>query len=199
MGCTGCLLGNTSNPSHHLSIPTSNYSIPLEPIWTSRFFLALFPLLLYLLLLNIPRLDSKREAFAKHTKAYSISVLVLITIMSLITVIILLASLGYRIKIAATIGTLLGILFLFIGNYMGQIRPNFLFGIRTPWTLLSEQNWRKTHRLGGPLFAGVGVLMIIGALFNNTIVVFGSIILILKVSVILYIYSYIAYRKEMNK
>ncbi|WP_243123893.1 SdpI family protein [Thermaerobacter sp. FW80] len=31
---------------------------------------------------------------------------------------------------------------------MGQVRPNFFFGIRTPWTLSSEAVWRKTHRAG---------------------------------------------------
>lgn len=160
------------------------------------FFFAFFPIFLYLLLFFIPRLDPKREAYIKHTKAYSIFVLVLVTFMSLITLIILLASLGYHIPIAAVVGALLGILLLFIGNYMGQIRPNFLFGIRTPWTLVSEQTWRRTHRLGGRLFAGLGMLMIIGVFFDNLYVIFGGVVCILLVSIALYIYSYRIYCKE---
>ncbi len=79
---------------------------------------------------------------------------------------------------------------------MSQIRPNFLFGIRTPWTLVSEQNWRKTHRLGASLFAGVGLLMIIGAFFNSPYATLCGIMLVIVVIVVLYIYSYREYRKE---
>jgi uncharacterized membrane protein len=42
-----------------------------------------------------------------------------------------------------------GLLFIVLGNLMPRFRSNFFFGIRTPWTLSSEQMWMKTHRLGG--------------------------------------------------
>ena len=48
---------------------------------------------------------------------------------------------------------------------MGQIRSNFMMGIRTPWTLSSDLAWEKTHRLGGWLFMVAGALMIVGSWF----------------------------------
>jgi uncharacterized membrane protein len=42
------------------------------------------------------------------------------------------------------------------GNYLGKTTKNFWLGIRTPWTLASDEVWLKTHRLSGILFAGAG-------------------------------------------
>lgn len=56
-------------------------------------------------------------------------------------------------------------LFLLLGNYFGKLRPNYFMGIRTPWTLESEDNWLKTHRLGGVVWVAGSVLMLILAIF----------------------------------
>lgn len=42
-----------------------------------------------------------------------------------------------------------------IGNLTKNIKPNFFIGIRTPWTLMDEDVWRRTHRDTAKwLFAG---------------------------------------------
>lgn len=43
------------------------------------------------------------------------------------------------------------LLFAIIGNYLGNLQPNYFFGIRTPWTLENPATWRATHRHGGRL------------------------------------------------
>jgi immunity protein, SdpI family len=40
------------------------------------------------------------------------------------------------------------VFFAVIGNYLGNLRPNYFIGIRTPWTLENSETWRATHRLG---------------------------------------------------
>ena len=45
-----------------------------------------------------------------------------------------------------------------IGNYLPKVRPNYLMGIRTPWTLASDLSWQRTHRLGGRLFVIEGLV-----------------------------------------
>ncbi len=77
------------------------------------FFMVLLPLLLYLFLLFIPRLDPKRDAYLKHTRAYSIVVLVLVTFMFLLNILVVLASLGYPVKIAVVMGILLFAIFIY--------------------------------------------------------------------------------------
>ena len=52
------------------------------------------------------------------------------------------------------------LLFIVRGNYLGQIRPNDTFGIRTPWTLANEQVWIKTHRMSSYAYVLSGILML---------------------------------------
>jgi uncharacterized membrane protein len=48
-----------------------------------------------------------------------------------------------------------------VGNWMGKIRYNFVFGLRTPWTLADERVWDKTHRFAGRLMAPAAVVLAI--------------------------------------
>lgn len=56
-----------------------------------------------------------------------------------------------------------GLMLIVMGNFLGKTRSNFFIGIRTPWTLSSDEVWRKTHRLGGKLFMLSGSVMLVGA------------------------------------
>ena len=52
-------------------------------------------------------------------------------------------------------------IFLFfacLGNLLGKTRPNFIVGIRVPWTLADERVWVATHRLAARLLCAMGVL-----------------------------------------
>ena len=62
-----------------------------------------------------------------------------------------------------------GLLFIGLGNYLPRVRPNFTFGIRTPWTLASEEVWRRTHRASGPVFVAAGIATLIAALFATSL------------------------------
>jgi uncharacterized membrane protein len=46
------------------------------------------------------------------------------------------------------------------GNFMGRLRPNWFVGIRTPWTLASDEVWRRTHRLAAVLMVAGGLLLL---------------------------------------
>ncbi len=58
----------------------------------------------------------------------------------------------------------LGVFMILVGNYLSQVKQNFFIGIRTPWTITSENNWLHTHRFAGRLFFIAGILSIISAL-----------------------------------
>ncbi len=73
------------------------------------------------------------------------------------------AALGHSFSVGRVVlsGTLL--LLAVLGNYLGNLRPNYFFGIRTPWTLESPETWRATHRVGGRLmFFGSVALLLLG-------------------------------------
>jgi uncharacterized membrane protein len=42
---------------------------------------------------------------------------------------------------------LVGATIAIAGGQLGRLRSNFMIGIRTPWTLASDQVWDRTHRL----------------------------------------------------
>lgn len=54
----------------------------------------------------------------------------------------------------------LALFLLLPGNFMGRLRPNWFVGIRTPWTLASDEVWRRTHRLAAALMVGGGLLLL---------------------------------------
>lgn len=54
-----------------------------------------------------------------------------------------------------------GVLLLVIGNMLPKSRPGFFVGIRTPWTIVDEDVWIATHRLGGKLMMLAGAVLFI--------------------------------------
>ncbi|MCG8415058.1 MAG: SdpI family protein [Pseudomonadales bacterium] len=67
-------------------------------------------------------------------------------------------NLGFTIGVAA---------FLIIaGNVWGKTERNFFAGIRIPWTIATEENWRATHRLAGKLMVIFGLLLILSSIFT---------------------------------
>ncbi len=96
---------------------------------------------------------------------------------------------------------IIGLMFIMLGNLLPKIPSNFFAGVRTPWTLSSEDVWRKTHRLGGISFIIAGLLMIVitAILGNNSTA--NIIMVVLFMSLVLYpvLYSFILYKKEEKK
>lgn len=56
---------------------------------------------------------------------------------------------GWAVSIARIDAIGIGGLMAVIGNLLGKVRYNYVFGIRTPWTLANERVWDRTHRFGG--------------------------------------------------
>ena len=93
---------------------------------------------------------------------------------------------------------LIGLMFILLGNLLPKIPSNFFAGIRTPWTLSSEDVWRKTHRLGGFCFVLGGFLMILIPLIWKNSQLALILLFIIFMIIVLYpvLYSFILYKKE---
>lgn len=102
-------------------------------------------------------------------------------------------ALGLKIDIGLIVSLLLGLLFIIFGNYMSKIRQNYTVGIRLPWTLSSEDNWDKTHRLAGKLWIVGGVLVLFNVFLKWTSFLIGILLVIVFVPMV---YSYALYWKE---
>ena len=64
---------------------------------------------------------------------------------------------------AMLVPVLLGILFLWVGNYFPKLRRNRTLGIKVSWTLGNEENWNRTHRFAGKVWVCGGLLLLISA------------------------------------
>ena len=155
---------------------------------------------LSLLLAFVPRLEPRGENLLRSQKAYRVVWGFIVVFMLGLHLITTSAALGKNINMAVMMGFAMGLLFMAIGNYMGKIRSNFMFGIRTPWALSSEASWNKTHRLGGRLFFLVGLSVFISAFFQRGELSFGLLIGGLFITLILtYAYSYKAWKEDENR
>jgi uncharacterized membrane protein len=51
------------------------------------------------------------------------------------------------------------VLLILVGNTLGKVRHNDVFGVRTPWTLAEPRLWDKTHRFTGRLMVLAAVAL----------------------------------------
>ena len=87
----------------------------------------------------------------------------------------------------------IGALFAVIGATLGKVRRNFFAGIRTPWTLASEEVWNRTHRLASKVFVGAGLAVVAAALLG--LGWWTPLAALLLGALIPVIYSYVIYQR----
>lgn len=171
--------------------------------WSNKDTLLFIPgglgIIIYFSMLIVPFLDPKKKIQQMGDK-YSTFRLMLTIFISLLATYMLYVSNAGSIKNSNMLFALLGLLFAMLGNYLQTVRQNYFIGIRTPWTLESEQVWKSTHRLAGRLWTVGGVLITILAFLINNHHLFLTIFFIIIgiLSFVPYIFSYIEFRKEKN-
>ncbi len=143
----------------------------------------------------LPKVDPKRESYEKFGGFYMRFRVALVAFLLGVHIIILTQ---YNNPDTVIRLLVLGIsaLLALLGNELGRVRQTWFFGIRTPWTLADERVWKKTHRIGGRWFVGLGIVNMLVALTLPLNVMFfiflGSVLL---VSFGLMGYSYMLYRQ----
>lgn len=167
--------------------------------WGSRFAGAIIgPAMvagMYLLFLVIPLIDPKKEKYEQFAKTFRLFRLLLMLVMLGVFIIASLSGLGYNLRVEIWIPLLIGLLFIFMGNYLGKIKPNWFIGIRTPWTLSNDEVWIKTHRLGGKLFMLLGLWLLCAPVLPGKFVFTGMMVLMLALVLVTTVYSYLLFRK----
>ena len=164
--------------------------------------LLLLPLIalgIYLLLLLLPRIDPRRANYARFQGAYLAIRAATLVFLALLYGFVLLWIKEIQLEVSAVVPTLVGVLFIVIGFFMDRIQPNWFVGIRTPWTLSSELSWRKTHRLGGWVFALTGLIFVASGLAGSTTAFMVALTLLIGGVLLLVIYSYLVWRVDPQR
>jgi len=157
--------------------------------------LALLPAFMGALLQFLPRIDPRRQAYAKFQKYYDFFALFMTVFMTVVFFVIVTEILyPGTVSIGRIMTAMIACMFIVIGNMMGKIKHNYLFGIKTPWTLADPDVWVRTHSLGGKIWFILGILMLPASLLMKEKVFFwllmvgtvGSVILLFAISYVFY-------------
>ena len=149
----------------------------------------------------LPKIDPLKRNYPAFKKYYWMIILFLLIFLTYVHFISLAFNLGYELDMMAAVMIPIGILFLFIGYVLPKTKRNWFMGIRTPWTLSSDNVWKKTHEAGGKLFMIFGAFFIVVTLLSpyiefNMWFILGPIIVLVGG---LFVYSYFLYAKEVKK
>jgi uncharacterized membrane protein len=163
------------------------------------FFAPVFLLVLWQLMRILPRIDPREPNYARFTDAYDTIVAAALLLLLATHGIVLAEALGYHVPVARLVPALVGALFVVIGNVMPRMRPNWWFGVRTPWTLSNDRVWARTHRLAGFSMTGAGLVMIGAALalpsrFGGPVMLAAAVAGTIGPAV----YSYLTWRREQG-
>ena len=89
---------------------------------------------------------------------------------SLICMVAAAAAAGWRLDVGRACSMAGLVLLAFVGNLLSSLEPNYLMGIRTPWTLEDPATWRATHRLGSRvMFFGSLAFLVVGLFVPGTV------------------------------
>jgi len=169
---------------------------------SKTFHVLFFPsliLFLYIVMSFAPVLDPRPESYKKFQNVYEGFRWLMVGFLILLYVATTLFALGYPLSIGKIVRFALGLLLVFIGNYFGKIKHNYTFGIKTPWTLASEEVWNKTHRTSGPLWVVAGFIWMLSVFIAEKLafpIAMGSLII---VSIYGCVYSYILFQKLKSR
>jgi len=153
-------------------------------------------LFVYLLLKFISLIDPKKQVKFGEATFQKLG-LGLVIFISALNISITFATLHRGFQIDKLLLPLIGLMFVFIGNILNSIKPNYFAGFRTPWTLENEDNWRATHRLVSKMWFAGGVLITIFTLVlppePATIIMLS---LIVVMTIVPFVYSYLYFKNH---
>ena len=165
--------------------------------WTPKPWGALLPAIILavslVLFLVLPRISPRGFRFETFGRTWQIIEAAILGALFLVTSVSLLAAAGARIPVDRLIAAAIGLLLMILGNFMGKLTRNFFVGIRTPWTIASEEVWLRTHQLGGKLFVLAGALLLIAGLMGFGLV--AAFVAVGAAAIVSVVYSYVLYRK----
>lgn len=109
------------------------------------------------------------------------------------------AALGVEFKVDKIMLAIMGIMFIVIGNYLPKCKQSYTVGIKLPWTLNDEENWNRTHRMGGKLWVISGIILLLSMLLSTSAMAI-VVLAVVGVSVLVpTVYSYLLFREKRGE
>lgn len=172
--------------------------VPKDEAWQTFLLTSLLGLGVYCLFRLITKIDPKKRT-AQSQKIFNQIGFVSAAFITVINFAILVQAQSNTIDFTRFVLAITSLLLVFVGNVMHNLKPNYFLGVRTPWTLENEDNWRDTHRFASKLWFGGGLLAATLAIIlpkEYAPVVFISIVAILAVIPIGY--SFLLFKRSQK-
>lgn len=160
-------------------------------------FLPLLTAVLVLFLWALPKFDPLGKNIRQFRRHYDNFILSLVAFLTYVQFLLLVWNLGFRFDLIRWLIPALALFIYELGIVLPTARPNWFFGIRTPWTLSNGRVWYHTHERSGKLFRWAAILALGGWLWPFLAVYF-LLVPILGASLYLIIFSYLDWRNETN-
>jgi uncharacterized membrane protein len=133
--------------------------------WMSRpwaaAFMPAFALVIWALVrfapLVLPSSDKKRLAGGLVALVASLTAVFL----AILHFVLLRVAIGPAIDVMQTVLVLAGVFFVALGLVLPRVKRNPILGIRTAWTLRSDENWARTQRVGGYAMVIAGLFTVL--------------------------------------
>lgn len=137
-----------------------SYQPKAEAVW----FMPVLIAVMWAMFQILPKLDPKRKNYAAFSAEWEVLQLAFLSFSVYLQAVIVYASLNPSVKSGPLMFLGMGAMFITIGKIMPKIKQNYFVGIRLPWTIANEDNWKKTHTFGGMCFMAAGILFLTGAM-----------------------------------
>jgi uncharacterized membrane protein len=163
--------------------------------FTGLFLMPIITLIIYIVLSMIPKIAVYKKNIQAFYFYYSGFKIVFVLYMAALYLVMLLPNFGILFNMNFVIIPMIAGLIFFAGILMEKSKRNYFIGIRTPWTLASDNVWKKTHRIGGMGFKIIAVFMLFSLILGKYAIL-SSVGLLLIFVVYIFIYSYFVFKKE---
>lgn len=149
--------------------------------------ISVFLLVLFVLL---PYIDPLKKNIMEFRSYYDGFIFLMVSFFFYLHLISIHWNLGHHFDMSLAMVPALSVLFFYLGVLVENSKRNWFIGIRTPWTLSSDEIWEKTNKLGGKLFKISGVVALLGVYS-----IWAVIVPVIFSALFSIAYSYFEYRK----
>jgi uncharacterized membrane protein len=139
-------------------------------LWMHLGLLSGIGLVVYGVLTNLSSFDPKQKGAPRSTSNIRKTAMAVVVLLVAMGCAIVYSTQPNALPANKVLFVVLGLFFLYLGNQMNSMKPNYFIGIRIPWTLDNEDNWRATHRIGSRSFMIGGTLMALCSIILPTTV-----------------------------
>ncbi|MBV9332746.1 MAG: SdpI family protein, partial [Candidatus Eremiobacteraeota bacterium] len=148
----------------------------------------------WLLTAVLPAISPRGFRLGESAGAFYVAMLAVLTLLLIVHLMLLHSAMTQAMPSLGLLVASIGALFIVLGMLVARAKKNFWFGVRTPWTLASDEVWRRSNHFGGRLMVAGGIIAVLASFFSNArMPVLVAIIAVIAFAPILY--SYAVYRR----